>query len=286
MAVEDDIACLEEFRALVERFLYLGYSPQVEPLWPNETTAEWREAQQRPEMRELRRAINTMKGRVSALLEGCDCGMTVTQYPAPAVGGPIVRFNLLDLITENRSLHNLQVTTITDKIDTAIGILRERANAVTEEWASAQPRTRDVFIVHGHDDAAREEVARFLSKADFNPVILHEQASGGRTVIEKLEKYADVGFAVILLTPDDVGGPKDGTMQPRARQNVIAELFYFIGKLGRERVCALKKGDLEIPSDIGGVVYVPLDAGGGWRQTLLRELEAVAYEVDWGKAMR
>ena len=82
-----------------------------------------------------------------------------------------------------------------------------------------------MFLVHGHDDAAREGVARFLAKAGFNPIILHEQASGGLTVIEKLEKYANVGFAVVLLTPDDVGGPKDGKMQPRARQNVIAELF-------------------------------------------------------------
>jgi predicted nucleotide-binding protein len=286
MAVEDDIACLEEFRALVERFLYLGYSPQVDPVWPSETTAEWQKAQQKPEVREVRRLINTMKMRVGALLEACGCGVRVTQHPAPAVGGPIVRFNILDLITENRSSHNLELTTITDKIDTAIGVLRGRADAVTAESPINQLPSRNVFVVHGHDDAAREEVARFLSKADFNPVILHEQASGGRTVIEKLEKYADVGFAVVLLTPDDVGSPKDGKLQPRARQNVVAELFYFIGKLGRERVCAIKKGELETPSDIGGVVYVPLDAGGGWRQKLLRELEAVGYEVDWGKAMR
>src|SRR4030088_422937 len=90
--------------------------------------------------------------------------------------------------------------------------------------------SQGVFVVHGQDSAAREEVARFLAKADMKPIVLHEQASGGRTVIEKLEHYSDVGFAVVLLTPDDVGGPAQGISQPRARQNVIAELFYFIGK--------------------------------------------------------
>jgi predicted nucleotide-binding protein len=92
----------------------------------------------------------------------------------------------------------------------------------------------------------------------------------------------------VLLTPDDIGGPR-GTelakLQPRARQNVIAELFYFVAKLGRKHVCALKKRNIEIPSDIGGVVYIDMDDG-GWKAALLRELEGVGYEIDWGKAMR
>ncbi len=145
----------------------------------------------------------------------------------------------------------------------------------------------EVFIVHGQDNAAREEVARFLAKADLKPIVLHEQASGGRTVIEKLEHYSDVGFAVVLLTPDDVGGGLAGKEpKRRARGNVIAELFYFIGKLGRNRVCALKKGDLEIPSDIGGVVYVPMDDAGGWKQSLLRELGEAGDPINWEKALR
>ncbi len=148
------------------------------------------------------------------------------------------------------------------------------------------PRSRKIFIVHGHDDGTRETVARFLERADFQPIILHEQASSGRTLIEKVEAHSEVGFAVVLLTPDDEGCAKGGTPLPRARQNVVLELGYFIGRLGRHKVCALKVGDsLEIPSDFGGVVYVPFDNSGGWRQTLAKELEAVGFEIDWGKAM-
>ena len=114
----------------------------------------------------------------------------------------------------------------------------------------------------------------------------HERANEGRTVIEKVEAHGDVGFAIVLLTPDDEGSLKGGTPAPRARQNVLLELGYFIGRLGRNRVCALKRGDLEIPSDFGGVVYEPFDAAGAWKQKLGRELEAVGYEIDWNKVMR
>lgn len=99
-----------------------------------------------------------------------------------------------------------------------------------------------IFIVHGHDGEAREAVARFISSIDLEPIILHEQANRGRTVIEKVEANSDVGFAVVLLTPDDVGNAIGKDPEPRARQNVLLELGYFIGKLGRERVCSLKRG--------------------------------------------
>jgi predicted nucleotide-binding protein len=148
------------------------------------------------------------------------------------------------------------------------------------------PAARKVFIVHGHDEGARELVARFLEQLKFAPIILHEQANQGRTIIEKIEAHGDVGFAVILLTPDDVGSVKDGALQPRARQNVLLELGYFVGRLGRARVCALKRGDLEVPSDFGGVVYEPFDAGGGWKQALSRELQAAGFDIDWNVAMK
>jgi hypothetical protein len=148
------------------------------------------------------------------------------------------------------------------------------------------PMSRKVFIVHGHDEGMREAVARFLERIGFEAIILHEQANQGRTVIEKVIAHGDVGFAVVLLTPDDEGGKKGETAHPRARQNVLLELGYFVGRLGRERVCALKRGDLELPSDFGGVVYEPFDAGGGWRQSLGRELQAAGFDVDWNKVMR
>lgn len=148
------------------------------------------------------------------------------------------------------------------------------------------PAARKVFIVHGHDEGARESVARFLEQLKFDPIILHEQANQGRTIIEKIEAHGDVGFAVILLTPDDVGSVRGGDLQPRARQNVLLELGYFVGRLGRSRVCALKRGDVEVPSDFGGVVYEPFDAGGAWKQALSRELQAAGFDIDWNVAMK
>lgn len=144
---------------------------------------------------------------------------------------------------------------------------------------------RKVFVVHGHDEGARETVARFLMQLGFDPIILHEQANQGRTVMEKVEAHGDVDFAVVLLTPDDEGNAKGGTPEPRARQNVLLELGYFLGRLGRDKVCALKRGTLEIPSDFAGVVWESMD-GNGWKQALGRELEAAGHEIDWNKVMR
>lgn len=128
-------------------------------------------------------------------------------------------------------------------------------------------------------------VARFLERIDFQVIILHEQANRGRTVMEKVEAHGDVSFAVVLLTPDDEGGKKQEVPQPRARQNVILELGYFIGRLGRSDVCALVRGNLELPSDFAGVVYESMDRD-GWRNALARELEDAGFEIDWKKVSR
>ena len=165
----------------------------------------------------------------------------------------------------------------------------KRATGTTEATLlpiRSGPAARKVFIVHGHDEGARESVARFLDQLNFDPIILHEQASQGRTIIEKIEAHGDVGFAIILLTPDDMGGVKDGALQPRARQNVLLELGYFLGRLGRSRVCVLQRGDIEVPSDFGGIVYEPFDTGGAWKQALSRELQAAGFDIDWNVAMK
>ncbi len=146
--------------------------------------------------------------------------------------------------------------------------------------------SRRVFVVHGHDEGARETVARFLERLGFEVVILHERPNQGKTVIEKVEAHGDVSFAVVLLTPDDVGGAAASSLLPRARQNVILELGYFVGRLGRNKVCALKKGTVELPSDFGGVVYEDLDEGGAWKQALARELDAAGHKIDWNLAMK
>lgn len=148
------------------------------------------------------------------------------------------------------------------------------------------PLSRKVFIVHGHDDGAREAVARFLERIGLEAIILHEQANQGRTVIEKVVAHGDVGFAVVLLTPDDEGCVRGGALEARPRQNVLLELGYFIGRLGRDKVCALKRGELEIPSDFAGAVWEQMDNNGGWKQSLARELEAAGHAIDWNKVMR
>lgn len=149
------------------------------------------------------------------------------------------------------------------------------------------PLSKKVFIVHGHDGEARETVARFLGGIGFEPIILNEQANLGRTIIEKVEANANVGFAVVLLTPDDFGRAKgEAELEPRARQNVLLELGYFMAKLGRERVVALRRGEVSIPSDFAGVVWEEMDGSGGWRQKLARELGAAGHSIDWNRVMR
>jgi predicted nucleotide-binding protein len=145
---------------------------------------------------------------------------------------------------------------------------------------------KKVFVVHGHDEGPKYAVTRYLEKLGLDAIILHERASQGKTIIEKIEAHSDVGFAVVLLTPDDFGGARGEDAKDRARQNVILELGFFVGKLTRSRVCALKRGDIDVPSDFGGVVYVPFDDGGGWREALGRELEAAGFDIDWASAMR
>jgi len=140
-----------------------------------------------------------------------------------------------------------------------------------------------VFVVHGRDEASTQTVARYIEGLGLEVVILREQPNEGRTIIEKFEDYAEsVGFAVILGTPDDVGGLADepDNLRPRMRQNVVFELGHFTHALGRKRVCVLLKGDIEVPSDYDGVIYIPLDDFGGWRMELAKEMKAAGLPVD------
>lgn len=155
-----------------------------------------------------------------------------------------------------------------------------------EETIKSGKTNNRVFIVHGHDEGAKQTVARFLEQCGFVVVILHEQADGGRTIIEKIEQYADVVFAIVLYTPCDIGREKNekrGT--PRARQNVVFEHGYLIAKLGRERVCALVKQGVQTPGDIAGVVYKPMDSAGAWKTEILREMKSAGVVVDASKLL-
>mgnify|MGYP000352805213 FL=1 len=155
-----------------------------------------------------------------------------------------------------------------------------------EETIRSSKTDNMVFVVHGHDEGAKQTVARFLEQCGFVAVILHEQADGGRTIIEKIEQYADVVFAIVLYTPCDIGREKNekrGT--PRARQNVVFEHGYLIAKLGRERVCALVKQGVQTPGDIAGVVYKPMDSAGAWKTEILREMKSAGVVVDASKLL-
>lgn len=182
----------------------------------------------------------------------------------------------------------------------SIGLIQQAIRAVEYEIADQEPpsaavasptpeRQRDltkVFIVHGHDEGAKQGVARFIERLGFEAIVLHERPNKGRTIITKFrEEAAGVGFAVVLMTPDDQGKANAAAdLNSRARQNVVFELGFFIGELGPDRVAALVKGDVERPSDFDGVVYISLD--GNWQMELGRELQAAGYDIDWNKLMR
>ncbi|HLL88661.1 MAG TPA: nucleotide-binding protein [Tepidisphaeraceae bacterium] len=155
--------------------------------------------------------------------------------------------------------------------------------------ASRLSTSRKVFIVHGHDGETKLAVARLLETVRVDAIILHEKPNEGKTLIEKFEHHADVGYAVVLLTADDTGGVRGAPVErqkARARQNVIFELGYFIGRIGRGNVCALYETGVELPTDISGVAYIPLDAGGAWRFAVADELHAVGFEIDYNLLRR
>lgn len=143
-----------------------------------------------------------------------------------------------------------------------------------------------IFIVHGHNELLLTKVARFIELLGYEPVILHEQANKGMTIIEKIEANSDVGFAIVLYTVDDKGNTvanaDKGILNDRARQNVIFEHGYLIAKLTRSHVVPLMGGRVEIPSDISGVVYVE---NANWQLEIGKEMAAAGYKVDFNKVI-
>lgn len=154
--------------------------------------------------------------------------------------------------------------------------------------APGLPKSNSVFVVHGHDEGAKHSVARFLEQLGVKPVILQEQINRGMTVIEKFEEFAAcAGFAVVLMTPDDCGYPvgKEEEKKNRPRQNVVLELGYFAALLGRHKTFVLTQGNIEMPSDVIGLVYEAMDKGEGWKMRLARELKAAGFEIDLNRAI-
>ena len=191
-------------------------------------------------------------------------------------------------ITTGRSdPYTMTIPIINNQISTLESIAN-RLDLIPERKDKEEPikegiiEDNKIFIVHGHDEGLKQTVARFLEKLEIEVIILHEQPNSGRTIIEKFEVFSDVGFAVILMTPDDVGAPasKRNKLQSRARQNVILELGYFVGKLGRQGVCPLYKSGVEIPSDYQGVIYTEIDDTGAWKTKLAQELVQAGFSID------
>lgn len=139
----------------------------------------------------------------------------------------------------------------------------------------------NVFIVHGHNEEIQNKVARVLEKLKLKPVILNEQSNEGLTIIEKFEKHSDVSFAIVLLTFDDYGNVKSKeSKNKRARQNVILELGYFIAKLGRKNVLPLYENEVELPSDMSGILYTKIDESENWKFRLAKELKSAGFKAD------
>ncbi|MEX1159546.1 MAG: nucleotide-binding protein [Balneolaceae bacterium] len=147
--------------------------------------------------------------------------------------------------------------------------------------------TKKIFIVHGHDHVAKTELEIFLRELNLKPVVLHREADEGQTIIEKFEKHSNVGYAFIILSKDDkaqINQSKNGRSEDfefRARQNVILELGFFVGKLGRNRVCCLMQNGISVPSDISGLVYKPFHEHiEEVKYALIKELNKAGYPVE------
>lgn len=205
-------------------------------------------------------------------------GYTFMGQMGEVEGNPIQTFrNLIEYkLNDLKSLH-ARVELIKSEVITE--------SKIPEKSSGTAISKNEVFIVHGHDEAAKVKTARFIEKLGLKPIILHEQASGSKTVIEKIEAYSNVGFGIVLYTPCDLGAKDEDNpnFKSRARQNVVFEHGFLIGKIGRENVCALVKGEIETPNDISGVVYVKMDDDEAWHIKIARELRNSGYSIDMNK---
>lgn len=238
-----------------------------------------------PDADARQRWYNTARAILSAAFGPDSPNISAVMHAGPP--GQVYPFGTPDAVIEAANMRNLHAAAM--MLDSCIEQLRLLGPTLPDIRTgrkSTEPGT-SVFIVHGRDEGKKEAVARFVGMLGLRPIILHEQANLGRTLIEKFEAHADVSFAVVILTGDDTGSSNDrpGDTRARGRQNVVFELGYFVGRLGRKKVCTLYEEGVEIPSDFDGIVYVPLDAAGAWRTLLARELKAAGFAVDMNRAL-
>lgn len=194
-------------------------------------------------------------------MEGLTVPLDLSTYKDGLKSTKILLEAILNNITENGLI-------ITQPINTQI--IPETTKTISNK----------VFIVHGHDELAIVQVSEVLRKLRLEPIILKDEASKSNTIIEKIERLSsDVGFGIVLYTACDIGGKDLNSLQPRARQNVVLEHGYLMAKLGRENTLALKKDNVETPSDIQGLVYTPMDEHKAWQYKLVDELKLAGYNV-------
>lgn len=199
----------------------------------------------------------------------------------------------LDIQTPGNGIANFELakSSLIKAIEVAIEVLESDTYGEIRSPVSSSSSpalSNKVFIVHGHDHALKTELESFLHKIGLDPVVLHRQPDQGQTIIEKFEHHSDVGFAFILLTPDEIAFTVDQIEKPdsqrtteiRARPNVIFEFGYFVGKLGRQRVCCLYKGGVNLPSDINGIIYKQVDSNiESQAYSMIMELKAAGFEI-------
>ncbi|MCG7966024.1 MAG: nucleotide-binding protein [Candidatus Thiodiazotropha taylori] len=241
------------------------------------------EYHQDPQFRKWRQKVTTLISRIEDRGYSIDCDITSRIFQVPSFGSVSRR--------EQIEYYNRELQDTINELESIVEFFDKYGDPNSPIDSTAEEKklisSDKVFIVHGHDEEMKQSVARFIEKLDLEPIILSEQPNQGRTIIEKFEAHSDVGYAVILLSPDDVGHPAnvEAEKQSRARQNVILELGYFVGRLTRARVCALRKGEIELPSDIHGVLYEPFEKNNGWKLKLASEMKQAGLNVDLNKVI-
>ena len=189
------------------------------------------------------------------------------------------KFGKLELINHiNGKIENLKI--LLEKIDFLTSI-----NSNEKKIPSNKIEKNNVFIVHGHDNEVKEKVARFIERLGFNPIIIQEQIGRNNSIMDQIELHSNVGYGIILYTPCDIGSRniENVPLKNRARQNVVFEHGLLVGKIGRENICVLKKGEIELPTDWSGIVFKTMDED--WKINIAKEMKGAGYEVDLNLAM-
>lgn len=227
-------------------------------------------------------SVRRGRKKLVATIEGLDtAGSGMSPVLATVQLDDFRRRSIDDGSTEQRAVVNGLKA-----IEQRLAVMERVIDETRVTTANAPKRSRRVFIIHGHGGELKHQLARVLSDLDFEVVILQEAADSGRTIWDKLRhEREDIGFAFVLLTPDDFGSShaEPGDLTDRARQNVIFEYGLFSGLLEPSRVCAIQKGDLELPSDLAGLMIKRVPDGSGIEAiqlSVVKELKQAGYDVD------